>query len=77
MQFRLAEARDDLPGLEGLGVGWSLLIIALAVEDRRKVQDMLREAKQKGWGERELQRAVQQLKGSKRGGGRPRKQTHS
>jgi hypothetical protein len=77
MQFRNSYQRDDLPGLQELGLGWSRLTIALAVEDRQKRHDLLREAKERGWGERELQRAVQQLKGSKRGGGRRRKQMHS
>src|SRR5262249_14331941 len=53
------------------------LSIALGVEDRGQRHQLLRESKEKGWAERELQRAVQQLKGSKRGGGRPRKQIQS
>jgi hypothetical protein len=77
MQFRNAYQRGDLPGLEELGVGWSRLTIALAVDDRVKRHELLLEAKQKGWGERELQRAIQQHKGSKRGGGRPRKRMAS
>jgi hypothetical protein len=77
MQFRGSYQRGKLPGLQELGVGWSRLTIALAVEDKRKRHELLREAQQKGWGERELRRAVQQLNGSKRGGGRPRRQVSS
>src|SRR5262249_26073454 len=71
MQRRRAYEEADLAALEALGVGWSRLTIALAVPDRERRHELLREAKEKGWGERELQRAIQQLKGSKRAGGRP------
>jgi hypothetical protein len=47
------------------------------VEDRDERHRLLREAQQKGWGERELRRTVQQHKGSKCGGGRPRRQLSS
>jgi hypothetical protein len=77
MQFQLAYQQADVPALEEQGIGWSRLTIALAVEDRRQRHELLREAKEKGWGDRQLQRAIQQHKGSKRRGGRPRKQMTS
>jgi hypothetical protein len=77
LQFRQAYQPEDLAELQQMGVGWSRLTIALAVADRGRRHDLLCEAKEKGWGERELQRAIQQLKGSKRAGGRPRKRMTS
>lgn len=73
MQLSAAYRQDELAAFQEMGVGWSRLTIALAVEDKQKRYDLLCEAKEKGWGERDLQRAIQQHKGSKRGGGRPRK----
>jgi hypothetical protein len=74
LQFRLAYEAEKLPDLEELDVGWSWLTIALGVKDSVQRHALLRKAKEKRWGERELQRAIQQLKGGRRGGGRPRRE---
>lgn len=74
LQFRLAYEKEDLPKLEELGVGWSRLTVSLAVRNRKQRHQLLKRAKDEGWGDRELQRAIQQLRGSRRGGGRPRKE---
>ena len=63
--------------LERLGVGWVQMIIALGISDRKERHQLLRQAKEKGWGQRELRREARRLKGSYRGGGRPRKREKS
>jgi hypothetical protein len=73
LQFRNSYAEDELPEVEGLGVGWSSLTIALGIPKKRRRHQLLRQAQNEGWNERELQRAVQRLKGSHRGGGRRRR----
>lgn len=77
LQFRLTYEPKDLPEVAELGIGWSWLTIVLGVEDRKQRHDLLRKAKEGGWGERELQRAIQQLKGGRRGGGRPQRELMS
>ena len=67
----------DRPGISRTDLWEQKTPAALAVEDRQKRHELLHKVKEQGWGERELQRAIQQLKGSKRGGGRPRKEMHS
>ncbi|MFO0926985.1 MAG: hypothetical protein U0736_08075 [Gemmataceae bacterium] len=74
LQFRQAYEKEDLAKLEELGVGWSRLTVSLAVRNRKQRHQLLKRAKDEGWGDRELQRAIQQLRGSRRGGGRPRKE---
>jgi hypothetical protein len=73
LQFRNSYAEDELPEVKGLGVGWSSLTIALGIPKKRRRHQLLRQAQNEGWNERELQRAVQRLKGSHRGGGRRRR----
>ena len=77
LQFFNTYKRDDIAELEEVGVGWVGLIIALGVRDKKKRHQLLRRAKDEGWGQKELQREVRQLKGSIRGGGRPRKREKS
>ncbi len=74
LQFRSRYQKGDLPELKALGAGWGLLTVALAVEDRGKRHKLLRRAAREGWGGRALQREVQRLNGSWRGGGRRRKE---
>ena len=74
LQFRDLYGEKELAELERLGVGWSRLTIALGVADRKKRHRLLRQAKEEGWDEHALQRAIQQLKGTRRGGGRPPKE---
>ncbi len=74
LQFRDRYEEEDLPKLERMRVGWGLLTVALAVEDRGKRHELLRRAAREGWGGRALQREVQRLNGSWRGGGRRRKE---
>jgi hypothetical protein len=69
LQFRLSYWKGELAELERLRVGWGLLTVALAVPDRRQRHALLRRAAQEEWGGRELQREVQRLNGSWRGGG--------
>jgi hypothetical protein len=73
LQFRDCYAEDQLPDLERLSVGWAYLTVALAVKGVRKRHKLLRRAREEGWNGRELQRAVQRLRGSRRGGGRHRR----
>jgi hypothetical protein len=73
LQFRMRYREKDLPEVEGLGVGWALITVALAVEDKRERHQLLRQAREEGWNGPELQRKIQQLKGSRRGGGRRRR----
>jgi hypothetical protein len=73
MQFCNAYEAEGLGELEALGVGWSRLTIALAVDDAKDRHRLLRQAKKDNWNERELQRAIQQKRGSRRRGGRHRR----
>jgi hypothetical protein len=73
LQFRVSYEEDELAQVEGLGAGWAYLTVALGVPDKKKRHRLLRRARAEGWNGRELQRAVQRLKGSRRGGGRPRR----
>jgi hypothetical protein len=77
LQFCRSYEKNDLPGLEQLGVGWSQLSTALAVKSKRKRSQLLRRAKEEHWGLRELQREVQRLRGRRRRGGRTRKPPES
>jgi hypothetical protein len=72
LQFRQAYEEDELPTLERLGVGWSMLTVALTVAKKGDRHKLLREARDAGWAERDLQRAIQQKRKTRRGGGRPR-----
>jgi hypothetical protein len=74
LQFRLRYKKEDLPELKALGVGWGPLTVALAVPNRRERHALLRRAAREGWGGRALQREVQRLNGSWRGGGRRREE---
>jgi hypothetical protein len=69
LQFRLKYPKEDLPELERMRVGWGLLTVALAVPNKRERHALLRRAVEEEWGGRALQREVQRLNGSWRGGG--------
>jgi hypothetical protein len=73
MQFCEAYEPRDLVLLEQMGLGWSRLTIALGVGDREARHQLLHRAKEENWDDRQLQRTVQQLRGKRRGGGRPRR----
>lgn len=77
LQFFNAYERDDIAALEELKVGWVGLIVALGVRDKKERHRLLRRARDEGWGQRELRREARRLKGSNRGGGRPRKEERS
>jgi hypothetical protein len=77
LQFFDTYKSDEIAELDGLGVGWVGLIIALGVRDKKKRHRLLRQARDEGWGQRELRREARRLKGSNRGGGRPRKEERS
>jgi hypothetical protein len=77
LQLRRAYEQEDLPELEQLGVGWARLTTALAIQDRKKRQMLLRKANREGWTDLEMRREMQRLKGSRRGGGRTRKPSKS
>jgi hypothetical protein len=68
LQFRNSYAEDELAEVERLDPGWAYLTIALAVKDVRKRHKPLRHAREEGWNTRELQRAVQRLRGSRGAG---------
>ena len=74
LQFFNAYTRDEIAELHELGVGWVGLIIALGVLDEKERHRLLRQARDEGWGQRELGREARRLKGSNWGGGRPRKE---
>jgi hypothetical protein len=74
LQFRTSYEETELDEVEGLGAGWAYLTIALGIPNRTRRHQLLRRARAEGWNGRELQRVVQRLKGSRRGGGRPRRQ---
>jgi hypothetical protein len=76
-QFRRRYRREELAELERLKVGWSRLTIALGVQGKRERHQLLRRAETEGWDDHTLQRAIQQRKGTRRGGGRPRKEVKS
>lgn len=63
-----------MPELKALGVGWGLLTVTLGIRNKRQRHAMLHRAVEEKWGARELQRAIQQRKGIRRGGGRRRKE---
>ena len=76
--WRLAElypARDDVAGLEALGVNWTRLYFAFAIGDQEKRHALLRRAVRERWPDQQLRFTVQQRFPSKRGGvgGRPRR----
>jgi hypothetical protein len=73
LQFRTSYEEDELADVEGLGAGWAYLTIALGIPSKKRRHQLLRRAREEDWNGRELQRAVQRLKGSRRGGGRPRR----
>lgn len=77
LQFRRAYEKEDLPALEELGVGWSRLTVSLAIANAQQRLLLLRKARDEKWGDREVQRAIQQQRGVRRGGGRPRKPPRS
>ena len=77
LQFKQHYLEKDLAALERLKVGWGRLTIALGVKDRAKRHRLLRQAAEKKWDDQTLQRAIQMLKGTRRGGGRPRKESKS
>jgi hypothetical protein len=77
LQFRRSYEPEDVPWLEQLGVGWSRVTVALAVPDKKKRQQLLSRACKDGWDDQGLQREIQRLRGSRRGGGRPRKRPRS
>jgi hypothetical protein len=54
-------------------VGWARLTIALGSKARRERHRLLLQAKEEGWDDQQVQRRIQGIKGSRRGGGRPRK----
>jgi hypothetical protein len=74
LQFRDRYPKGELSELERMRVGWGLLTVALAVEDRRQRHALLRRAVEEEWGGRALQREVQRLNGRWRGGGGRRKE---
>ena len=74
LQVRDEYKEGGLAEMERMGVGWYRLTIALAVPDRKRRRQLLRQAAKQGWDEHTLQRAIQQLKGARRGGGRPPKE---
>ena len=71
LQFKQHYLEKDLAALEHLKVGWGRLTIALGVKDRAKRHRLLRQAAEENWDDQTLQRAIQKLKGTRRGGGRP------
>jgi hypothetical protein len=77
LQFRTSYEKHELAEVEKLGVGWALITVALTIKDKRKRHQLLRRAQKERWNGPELQRKLQQLKGSRRGGGRPRRRPRS
>ncbi len=73
IQFHEQYGKKDLAELERMKVGWYRLTIALGVADKKRRHQLLRQAKDEGWDEHTLQRKIQQLRGTRRGGGRPPK----
>ena len=76
-QFRRRYKKEDLPELEEQGVQWAHLSISFGIESKKDRFLILKRAKKYHWGERELQREIQRIKGACRGGGRPRKEPKS
>jgi hypothetical protein len=74
LHFRRLYEEKDLAELERMEVGWYRLTIALAVTERGKRHRLLLRAKKEGWDEHTLQRAIQHMRGTRRGGGRPSKE---
>jgi hypothetical protein len=56
LRFFNAYTRDDIAELEELGVGWVALTVALGVRDKKERHRLLRQAKDQGWGQKELGR---------------------
>jgi hypothetical protein len=77
MHFHRSYEESELSRLEGLGVNWSRLNIALAIQDTEERHRLLKKAKDEGWSERDLQRAIQGQRGIRRKGGRPRREAMS
>ena len=77
LQFKQHYLEKDLAAVERLKVGWGRLTIALGVKDRRERHRLLRQAAEENWDDQTLQRAIQKQKGTRRGGGRPRKEAKS
>jgi hypothetical protein len=73
LQFFNRYQPGDLAELERLEVGWVQLCFALGIPGKKKRHRLLQQARDKGWGQKALRREVHRLKGSYRGGGRPRK----
>jgi hypothetical protein len=73
LQFRTSYEENELDEVEGLGAGWAYVTIALGIPNKKQRHQLLSRAREKGWNGRELQRAVQRLKGTRRGGGRSRR----
>jgi hypothetical protein len=79
LQFFNCYEPGDLAELERLAVaalrlevGWVQLFFALGIPDQKKRHRLLQQARDNGWGQKDLRREVHRLKGSYRGGGRPR-----
>lgn len=78
LQLRKAYGPDAarLADLVDIGVGFGQLTTALAVADEHVRHELLRRAKQEGWGNEDLAGAIHATKGSRRGGGRPRRKNN-
>jgi hypothetical protein len=72
LQFFNSYEPAELAELERLEVGWVQLCFALGIPDKKKRHRLLQRAQEEGWGQKTLRREVHRLKGSYRGGGRPR-----
>jgi hypothetical protein len=77
LQFFRTYKQSELVQLERLKVGWVGMSIALSIPGRKERHRLLRQARDEGWGQQELRREARQLKGTTRGGGRPRRQEKS
>jgi hypothetical protein len=60
-----------------MGVGWSCVTVALAIPNKKERQRLLTRAVKDGWDDQGLQRENQRLRGTRRGGGRPRRRPRS
>jgi hypothetical protein len=71
----LYPSREDVQGLEAMGVNWTRLYFAFAVPGRQDRHALLRRAVRERWTDQQLRFTVQQRSHSKRGGvgGRPRR----
>ena len=77
LQFRREYAEEEIPELESQGLRWSQLTIALGVANKQDRCQLLKQADDENWDDQTLQRAIQQMKGTRRGGGRRRKESKS